>query len=36
MFFDELKTMVENNNYIEKSEKLFWEAIKNYQEDFGS
>lgn len=33
MFFDELKTIIENNNYIEKSKKLFWKAMKNYQEE---
>ncbi len=33
MFFDELKTIIENNNYIEKSKILFWEAMKNYQKE---
>ncbi len=33
MFFDELKTIIEDNNYIEKSKILFWEAMKNYQKE---
>lgn len=33
VFFDELKTIIENNNYIEKSKILFWEAMKNYQKE---
>lgn len=27
VFFDELKTIIENNNYIEKSKILFWRII---------
>ena len=28
-----MKTIIENNNYIEKSKILFWEAMKNYQKE---
>lgn len=33
MFFHELKTIIENNHYIEKSKTLFWKAMKNYREE---
>ena len=33
MLFNELKAIIENNGYIEKSKNVFWEAVKSYQEE---